>query len=179
MLYKMFAAQMHGLCYRYLGDTEITKDIVQEGFIKVFSNIKKFKGKGSFEGWMKRIFVNTAISYIRKNNKNQKHYSFDEVNESNFVGSNGESEEELDVFNQPDEETVLNNLSEEELLSALQKIPENFKIVFNLYCIENIKHDEIAKLLKISVATSRTRLLRARSLLKKELHAMCYEKLKQ
>jgi RNA polymerase sigma-70 factor (ECF subfamily) len=70
-------------------------------------------------------------------------------------------------------------LSEEELLDALQKIPENFRIVFNLFCIENIKHDEIAKLLKVSVATSRSRLSRARSQLKKELHAMCHEKLKQ
>ena len=71
MLYEMFAPQMHGLCFRYIGDSETTKDIVQEGFIKVFSNIKKFKGKGSFEGWIKRIFINTAISYIRKNSKNQ------------------------------------------------------------------------------------------------------------
>ncbi len=87
----MFVAQMHGLCYRYIGDSETAKDIVQEGFIKVFSNIKKFKGKGSFEGWMKRIFVNTAISHIRKSNKNHKLYSLDQVNESNIIGSNGEN----------------------------------------------------------------------------------------
>ena len=179
MLYEMFAPQMHGLCFRHIGDTETTKDIVQEGFIKVFSNIKKFKGNGSFEGWMKRIFINTAISHIRKNNKNQKHYNFDEVNESSFVGSNGENNGELDIFDETDEEAVLNDLSEEELLSALQKIPENFRIVFNLYSIENLKHVEIAKMLSISVATSRTRLLRARNLLKKELWTMCQVKLKQ
>jgi RNA polymerase sigma-70 factor (ECF subfamily) len=179
MLYKQFAPQMHGLCFRYLGDEEITKDIVQEGFIKVFSNIKMFKGKGSFEGWMKRIFVNTAISYIRKNKKNQKHYSFDEVNEVNFNGLNGQSVDDLEIFNEQDEESALENLTEEELLSALKKVPEAFRTVFNLYCIENIRHDEIAKMLKISVATSRTRLSRARGYLQKELYAMCHVKLRQ
>jgi len=179
MLYEMFAPQMHGLCFRYLGDSETTKDIVQEGFIKVFSNIKQYKGKGSFEGWMKRIFVNTAISYIRKNNKNQKHISFDEVNEATFNGSNGENTPESKVYEDVNNESAVADLTEEELLSALQKIPENFRTVFNLYCIENIKHDEIAKMLKISVATSRTRLLRARGQLKKELHAMCHKKIKQ
>ncbi len=179
MLYKKFAAQMHVLCYRYLGETETVKDVVQEGFIKIFSNIKKFKGKGSFEGWMKRIFVNTAISYIRKNNKDQKHLSFDEVSEATFNESNGEIAQELEIFDHSDDESALTNLTEEELLSALQKIPENFRTVFNLYCIENIKHDEIAKILKISVATSRTRLLRARGLLKEELYAICHQKLIQ
>ncbi len=175
----MFAPQMHGLCFRYIGDQETTKDIVQEGFIKVFSNIKKFKGKGSFEGWIKRIFINTAISHIRKNNQNEKHFRFDEINETNFTGSNGENYDNFVDINEPDEESVLANMSEEELMGALHKVPENFRIVFNLHCIENIKHDEIARILKISVATSRTRLLRARNMLKKKLRVMCHEKLKQ
>lgn len=185
LLYEMYAPQMKGLCFRYVGDSETVKDIVQDGFIKVFSKIKQFDGKGSFEGWMKRIFINTAISHIRKHNKKNNHISFEDVDESNFIESDmHQSDKQIDIISKninskkENIELVLSaELSEAELMKALQRIPEKFGTVFNLFSIEKIKHDEIAKILDIEITTSRTRLLRARCLIQKELHAICLEKL--
>jgi len=174
----MYAPRMKGLCLRYVGDSEIAKDILQDGFIKVFSNIKQFKGIGSFDGWIKRIFVNTAISYIRKHEKKNKQVSFEDLDESKFLDTEiHHSDKQVDLKNENINLVISADLSELELLSALQKIPEKFRSVFNLFCIENIKHEEIAEILDIDIATSRTRLLRARSMIKQELYVICREKL--
>ncbi len=176
MLYEMYAPKMKGLCFRYVGDSETVKDIVQDGFIKVFSNIRQFDGKGSFDGWIKRIFINTAISHIRKHNKKNKTTSFEDVDESNLIESETlQSDNQIDI-NIENLEKLSAELSEAELLSALQRIPENFRTVFNLFCIEHIKHEEIAKILDIEITTSRTRLVRARGMIQKELMAICIEK---
>jgi RNA polymerase sigma-70 factor, ECF subfamily len=180
LLYEMYAPKMKGLCLRYVGDSETAKDIVQDGFIKVFSNIKKFEGKGSFEGWMKRIFINTALSHLRKNNSRNKHLSVHEVDESNLAETSIHPFEKHPDFGKENIDLVLSaDLSEDELLDALKKIPEAFRTVFNLFCIEKIKHEEIAQILKIDITTSRTRLLRARCMIQKELYGICLEKLKQ
>lgn len=176
----MYASRMRGLCFRYVGDSETAKDLVQEGFLKVFSNIKQFKGKGSFEGWMKRIFINTAISHIRKHNKNNRHLNFDDINESEITEV---AVNEIEQENYPEKDSVdlvLNaELSGDELMRALQKVPEKFRTVFNLFIIEQLKHEEIAEILEIDKTTSRTRLSRARSLIQKELYTMSREKLTQ
>jgi RNA polymerase sigma-70 factor, ECF subfamily len=178
MLYEMYAAKMKGICFRYVGDYEIVKEIVQDGFIKVFSNIRQFDGKGSFDGWIKRIFINTAISQIRKQSKKTKALNVDEVDESHFLETDlDQSNNQADLNKENIELVKLADLSEEDLLNALKKIPEHFRTVFNLYCIEHIKHEEIAEILDIDTATSRTRLLRSRGLIQKELYAICREKL--
>lgn len=183
-LYELYAPKMKGICFRYIGDIDTTKDIVQEGFIKVFSNIKKFDQKGSFDGWIKRIFINTAISYLRKNKQKNLHLCFDEVNEASLLDledNSNERELNLNPGNSKKENVELvksADLSQNELMEALQNIPENFRIVFNLFCIEKIRHEEIAEMLGIEVATSRSRLSRARNLIQKELRAICLEKLK-
>lgn len=183
----MYAPKAKGICLRYVSDPETAKDIVQDGFIKVFSNIKKFDGKGSFEGWIKRIFINTAISHIRKHDNKNDYVNLEEVDESDFLEndihqyvsqvsinnkSTNSKKENLEI-------ALMSDLSEDELLSTLQRIPEKFRTVFNLFCIEQLKHEEIAEILSIDVTTSRTRLLRARSLIQKELCDICSEKLIQ
>lgn len=169
----MYAAKMRGVCIRYINNRETLKDVVQEGFIKVFSNIKQYNGTGSFEGWMKRVFINTAISHIRKQKNGNITVPIDDAGE---LGLHDETDQDLD---ESSISAMLANLSETELLAALNRISENYRIVFNLSCIENMKHEEIATMLKIDIVTSRTRLMRARSLLQKELHAYCVEKLNQ
>jgi len=178
----MYAPKMKGLCFRYVGDSETAKDIVQDGFIKVFSNIKQFDGKGSFDGWIKRIFINTAISHIRKQDKKNRHINIDDINESDFLENEvQQSDKQLNINkNNSDKENLelvkLADLSESELLSALHRIPEKFRTVFNLFCIEHLKHEEIADILNIDITTSRTRLHRARNLIQKELYVICLEK---
>lgn len=170
ILYDKYAPVIKGICLRYTGDPEAANDIMQEGFIKVFSQIRQYSGTGSFEGWMKRIFINTTISYLRKLQKNQKHIKLEDIEESTIVLDEPENEFHS---NQSSFEVVSSaEFSEEELLNILKKLPEKYRIVFNLHCIENTKHEEIADLLDIDMATSRTRLLRARQLVQKELYAM-------
>lgn len=179
MLYERYAPVMKGICLRYAGDPETVKDIVQEGFIKLFSQIKQYSGTGSFEGWMKRIFINTAISHIRKHQKSQQYLKIEEIDdmaltETSSLEFDGKTEFSNDSkSNQNNFEIVSSaDFSETELLDVLKRIPEKYRIVFNLYCIEDIKHDEIAEMLNIDLTTSRTRLLRARQFVQKELYHM-------
>lgn len=185
ILYDKYAPAMKGICSRYAVDSETVKDIVQDGFIKVFSQIKQYSGNGSFEGWMKRIFINTAISHIRKHQKSQKHLKIDEIEEAELTGTFSHDFEEKVEFDNNELKSNQNNFeivssadfSETELLDVLKKIPEKYRIVFNLYCIENIKHEEIAAMLDIDLTTSRTRLLRARQFVQKELYNMSITRL--
>ena len=178
----MYSPLMTGICLRYIGDIDSTKDVVQEGFIKVFSSIDKFKGDGSFEGWMKRIFINTAISYLRKQTSKQKHLSIDDIKESDldlggyheFPGLNND----VPADGRANFDMILSaDFSEDELVEILELVPEKYRLIFNLYCIEEYKHEEIASLLDIEVSTSRTRLKRARMIIQKELYKISVEKL--
>lgn len=178
----MYSPLMTGICLRYIGNIDATKDVVQEGFIKVFSSIDKFKGEGSFEGWMKRIFINTAISYLRKQTSKQKHVNIDDIKESdleldgshelpylhNDISSEGKASFDM---------IVSADFSEDELVEILEQVPEKYRLIFNLHCIEEYKHEEIAALLGIEVATSRSRLARARMIIQKELYKISIEKL--
>ena len=168
-LYFKYAPKMRGVCLRYAKNEEEAKDFLQEGFIKVFSNISQYSGHGSFEGWVRRIIVNTTISHLKK----YKKFRTDRIDDySHYEGILIEEEE--------DEFTLINSveLSEKELLAALQTIPEVFKVVFNLFYIEEYSHKEISDMLLIDEKTSRTRLFRARKMLKEILEAKSVKKIK-
>lgn len=178
----MYSPLMTGICLRYIGNIDATKDVVQEGFIKVFSNIDKFKGDGSFEGWMKRIFINTAISYLRKHTSKQKHINIDDIKEGDLdldgshdlLGLNND----VPADGRASFDMILSaDFSEDELVEILELVPEKYRLIFNLHCIEEYKHEEIASLLGIEVSTSRTRLKRARMIIQKELYKISVEKL--
>jgi len=153
-LYYKYAPVMKGLCIRYTNSTEDAKDILQEGFIKVFSNISSYSGSGSIEGWIKKIIVNTAISYYRKNSK---HY-FEDITtiKDNFAE---DEESGLELY----------NFTQEDLMNCLGLLPIEFRYVFNLFYLENHSHKDIATILSIDEKTSRTRLFRARKMLKQHL----------
>ncbi|NVO03302.1 MAG: RNA polymerase sigma factor [Bacteroidetes bacterium] len=155
-LYKTFASLIFGICLRYCGDYDEAKDVMQEGFIKVFTNISKFRNEGSLEGWIKRIIVNTALDHFKKKQKLYNHTNIDDINELLI-----ENNEDID----PQEEII----SEQELLLMIQSLPDGYRMVFNLYAIEDYSHKQIAEMLKISESTSKTQLFKARNLLQKKI----------
>lgn len=143
-LYDRYASKMMAVCYRYCKNREEAQDVLHEGFIKAIKNLHKFEGKGSFEGWVRRIMVNTALESFRKN----KHLA---------VVEDIENASEHQV-----ESKALDTMSANELLHLISMLPAGFKIVFNLYAIEGFSHKEISDQLGISVGTSKSQLSRAR-----------------
>jgi len=152
-LYKKFAPALFGLCLRYARSREEAEDILQEGFIKIFSNIRNFRGEGSFEGWMKRIMVNTAITHNKQTLKHQYHADIVTIEESHLI----------DEVEQKDENTI--KIPADKLLEMIQNLPEGYKMVFNLYVFEQYTHKEIADIIGVSVNTSKSQLSKARKLL--------------
>lgn len=157
IVYEKFYGKMLGLCMRYSKDKEEARDILQDGFIKVFSNIKNYGGNGSFEGWVRRIVINTAIDFYRKNKNSAVNAS------SEIVESSGE------VIADSDEETGPDylNISIQEVLSAVQKLSPAYRTVFGLYAIDGFTHREIAEKLGISEGTSKSNLAKAKINLRK------------
>ena len=158
-LYDTYIKKMYALCRRYISDKEEIKDILQEGFIKVFENIESYRGDGSLEGWIRKIIINTALNYIRKKKSDIFERIEDSEEDQNYTLAD-ESENE-DLFQ--------TDFKKEELLAAIERLPENYKIIFNLFCLENYSHREISVMLSISEESSRTRLNRARKILQEEL----------
>jgi len=148
-LYSLFAPTMFGICLRYASDYHTAEDILQDGFVKVFRNIKKFRGEGALEGWIRRIFVNTAIEYYRKTARSFRFSPLEIVAEKSF------------------DDVSLLDLELNELLSLIQKLPDGYRLVFNLYINEGFSHDEIAKKLNINIGTSKSQLARAKKYLRK------------
>ena len=148
LLYDYFAPKMFGICLRYASDYHQAADILQEGFIKVFNNLHRFRREGSFEGWMKRIFINTSIEYYRKAS-NQ--HTLPLADESLSVKYNGKA---------------ISNLRHQDLLKVVQSLPPGYRTVFNLYVVEGYSHKEIGKMLDINEGTSKSQLARARNLLR-------------
>lgn len=174
LLYKKYVGQMRVICVRYALDREEAKDMLQEGFIKIFSQIHQFAGTGSLEGWMKRIMVNTAISFYNKNKK-YRHESIEELL--------AEESQDSDYSKEPATEESANLFSEakythEELLEALSKLPESHRIVFNMYHVEDFSHAEIAAALQIGEKTSRSRLFRAKRTLQEHLQLIANRSIK-
>jgi RNA polymerase sigma factor (sigma-70 family) len=154
MLFEQYAGKMMSLCMRYVDDQE-AKDVLQVGFLKVFDYIHQYKGEGSFEGWMRRVFVSVAIRYIAK--KKLKLVDIGDVDTDHS-------------FEDPD---VITKLSEDEIHQLIRKLPEGYRAVFNLHVVEGYSHEEIGKLLKIQPTTSRTQLLKARKMLQAFIAKHC------
>ena len=150
-LYKRFLPKLFAIACRYSSNKEDAKDVMQESFIKIFSSLHTFKKNGSFEGWLKRIVVNTALSKYRNNQKSIIDYSTD-VNELD-ASEEDETQNDTNSLMQLDEQTILIHI---------QALPEEFRLVFNLACIEGLSHKEISTVLGIKEEISRIRLLRAR-----------------
>jgi RNA polymerase sigma factor (sigma-70 family) len=151
-LYDMYSPILYGMALRYASHASEAEDMLQEAFISIFQNIRQYKGTGSFEGWMKRILINASIGYIRKYKKQQ----FDEFD--------GIREVKIKDFEFGDVD-----FSNEELLKAINSLPEGFRLIFNLYAIEGYKHREIADILGINIGTSKSQYSRARAVLKSKL----------
>jgi RNA polymerase sigma factor (sigma-70 family) len=151
-LFGQHSSKMLGVCRQYVKDVHHAEDLLLQGFLKVFTNLHKFKNEGSFEGWIRRIMVNTCISYLRKKNLLDL------------------SDEEY-VFNDTATES-LENTSVEDIQKLIDRLPDGYKMVFNLYAIEGYKHIEIAAQLNISESTSKSQLFKARKLLQENYTKM-------
>ena len=158
-LYRKFASVMLAICLRYAQNRDEAEDILQEAFLKIFQNIGSFRNEGSFEGWMKRIMINHALNFYRKNRKTPFMEDIDSINETDIV--------------EKDEDTALHApVSAEKLTALIQMLPPGYRMVFNLYVFEEYSHKEISQELSISENTSKTQLLKARRMLRKKLEAM-------
>ncbi len=151
-LYQLFADKMYGMCLRYADNEDEAKDILQDGFIKVFLNLKQFNNKGSFEGWIRRIIANTALERFR-----DKNYLF-AVN----------METEYDA-NHKQYDHILSDLAAKDLLRLIQELSPQYRMVFNLYAVEGYSHKEICEKLNIKEGTSKSNLSRAREILKEKV----------
>ena len=150
--YEKFARKMMGVCLRYAASYEEAQDVLQDGFIKVFNNLDRYQNKGSLEGWVRRIMVNTSLDAYRKNKKHQQDVSMDDV--SYLVEDKG---------------YIIENIQADDLLKLVQSIPEGYRVVFNLYAIEGYSHKEIAERLGVTESTSKSQYSRAKKLLRQML----------
>ncbi len=152
-VFNRFAGHMLGVCNRYARNSADAEDILQDSFIKVFNKIGQFKFEGSFEGWIRRIVVNTALkkySLIRY----EKELNGLELNENQLSQSNP---------------AAYSHLTEKDLLILINSLPDGYRLVFNLYVIEGYQHEEIASMLGIQSGTSRSQLVKARMMLQKQI----------
>lgn len=152
-LYGRYSPKMFSICLRYAKDYHSAEDILQEGFIKVFRYIEKFRNEGSFEGWMRRIFVNTAIEQYRKS--------------TNLYSIIDNDDKPIDIA----DDSGFDHLEMDDLLNMVQSLSPGYRTVFNLYAIEGYTHKDIAKLLGVTEGTSKSQLARARQLLQKMVEA--------
>lgn len=146
-LYRRYAGKMMGVCMRYARNRDVAADIMQDGFVKVFINLKSFKGEGSFEGWIKRIMINTSLKQYRKDLKFQNDVDIDMAFDVSY------------------ENNIVSNISAKELMNHVQELPDGYRTIFNLYVIEGYQHNEIGEMLNISEGTSKSQLSRARNFL--------------
>jgi len=160
-IYRYFAPKMYGICLRFAGNEMEAQDILHDGFIKVFSKLQDFRNDGSFEGWVRRTMINTAINFYRKKSR-----------ETIFSSIDDKEIREKDNFG------IVNRLSKEELLNLIQELPVGYRTVFNLNVMEGYTHKEIGLMMNISDNTSKSQLTRARSILQRKVLTMVREKAK-
>jgi RNA polymerase sigma-70 factor (ECF subfamily) len=153
-LYDLYASPMLGVCFRYSKSRDDAEDILQEGFIKVFQKINDFKGTGVFEGWLRRIMVNTAINHYKSNLK----YNFHDELKDDLNGYEDQGINSIIL----DEE-----IPREQLLNIIQLLPNGYRMVFNMFVFDGLTHKEIADELAISENTSKSQLSKARKMLRK------------
>ena len=151
-LYRRFAPKMYAVCLRYANNADDAQDLLQEGFIKIYRNLHRFRAEGSFEGWIRRVFVNTSIEHFRK--KSAKLSMVSEKEENTI--------EDTDI-------TALESLAEQDIVNIIQELSPGYRTVFNLYVVEGYSHKEIGELLGISEGTSKSQLARAKSVLQKKV----------
>ena len=156
-IFEMYFGKMTGVCIRYISDRDERQDVVQTGFIKVFANIHKYNGEGSFEGWIRRIMSNTAIDHIRKNKK-----IFVSIDATDYDWLADQENEEL-AWNK----TLIKETNR--VMVEIQNLSPAYRLVFNMYVIEDYSHQEIADILGISVGTSKSNLSKAKRNLLKNL----------
>ncbi|MCD6366724.1 MAG: sigma-70 family RNA polymerase sigma factor [Bacteroidales bacterium] len=144
-LYHLASAGLFGICLRYANNREDAQDLLHDGFLKIMDNLKRFRWEGSFEGWLRRIIVNEAINYYRRGN----FIHFKEYESVDF---------KIEGF----ELSGLERMTQQELLGLLEKLPAGYRIVFNLFAIEEFSHPEISKMLNISESTSKSQYRKAR-----------------
>jgi RNA polymerase sigma-70 factor (ECF subfamily) len=151
-LYEQYASRMYPVCVRYLG-REDAKDVLQEGFLTVFDKIGSYKGEGSFEGWMRKIFINASLMQLRKSDVLRRTEDIEQAPETGGTVGNG----------------VLEQIGTRELLDQIGSLPAGLRSVFNLFVVEGYSHAEVGKLLGITEQSSRSQLSRARTLLQEKI----------
>jgi RNA polymerase sigma-70 factor (ECF subfamily) len=155
-IYELHAPSMMSVCYRYVNDRETARDLLQDGFVKVFTKADSYSGTGSFVGWMRRIFVTTALEYLRQNDALKQTANIEDYD--NYI-------EDVDP-------TVIDKISAVDLMACVAKLSDGYRTVFNLYAVEGYSHMEIAEMLNISEVTSRSQFMRARKILQKEVQSL-------
>jgi RNA polymerase sigma factor (sigma-70 family) len=150
-LFKQYAGRVMGICLRYASGTSEAQDMLQHTFIKLFDSIHQFRFQGSFEGWIKKIAVRTCLAALQK-----KHIQYVDINAADFIADTSALH-------------AISALSEKELMEMIRRLPEGYRIVFNLYVIEGYNHDEISAMLNIESVTSRSQLAKARRMLQKQI----------
>ncbi len=158
MLYQKYYGKMMSVCLRYASDREEAKDILQDGYIKIFASIVNFKGDGSLEGWVRRIMVNTAINHYHKYKKMQANISIED-----------DLKQEHSFIQGFDEADAIQKINYDDLLALIRELPPAYQAVFNLYVIEGYSHKEIGDLLHINEGTSKSNLAKARMKLQKHI----------
>lgn len=159
MLYDRYAPVMLGLCMRYCGNREDAEDVMHDGLIRILQHLNTFKSRhpGAFEGWMKRIMVNTSLNFLRYKNKNRALFASQEAPDH--------------ISEEDDEEPILSGaeFSREELLSMIASLPEGYRSVFNMYVFDDYSHKEIAEVLGCAENTSKSQLSKARAMLRRKI----------
>jgi len=153
-LYRQTASKMLVVCMRYAKDRMEAEDVLQMGYIKVFQKVNEYRGDGAFEGWIRKVMVNTAIESYRKNLRSLSVVPIE------------------DAYDQPSTGFDFSRLGMQDLLKVIQKLADGYRVVFNMYIIEGYSHKEIAETLGISEGASKSQLSRARAILKEEIIKM-------
>lgn len=155
LLYEKYASKLLYLCLRYTKNKSEAEDVLQETFIKIFKNIQLFRSEGSFEGWIKRIAVNSALEFLR----NKKHtLIFQDIeDQANYSLS---------------DDDIIGKINAKELTELIFKLPDGYRLVFNLFVIEGYGHKEIGEMLEITEGTSKSQLAKARAQLQKSIHGL-------
>lgn len=163
-LYELFAPKMMAVCLRYCKDDETARDLLHDGFLQVFTQIGSYSGKGSFEGWLRKIFVNLALENYRQEKKKVE-----------FLNDYGKDET---IFLDTPEDDYLDvgDIPRQELLNIIHEMPEGYRTVFNLVIFEDVPHKEIASMLGITENASRSQYFRAKTLLQNKVQSMLKKK---
>lgn len=156
LLYRRYSPLLYGASLQYTGNDEEARDVLQEGFIKIFSNLPQYKFEGSFEGWMRRIIINTALEKYRSR------YNLYRV-------------DDIDCIDEPEAHPGTDDyagLDVQDMLEIVRELPPKYRMVFNLYAIEGYSHREISGMMKITEGTSKSNLSRARTILRRRIEVL-------